>query len=168
MTLFDCDDYKEALKLLVNDRKQIRKSVTFEAMAKYCGIQKTYLSKVLSQKGNLSLDQLSLAGEFLKLSPFESQFLENLYLQNTTVVPSRMQKYKLALEKARQETLKSENSLHADSHSALLQEMTEKYYLDPYYQLIHIFLTIESFANNLSLIREKLGLGEDKFATLNG
>lgn len=163
MTLYDCTSYKDALKLLVEERKQLRKSVTFEAMAKYCGIQKTYLSKVLSQKGNLSLDQLALAGEYLKLNTFESQFLENLYLQNTTIVQARLAKYQQALEKARREILKSENSLQAETHPAFIQEMTEKYYLDPYYQLIHIFLTIDRFNKQPSLIRERLGLSENKF-----
>lgn len=162
MNLYECTTYKEALQVLVEDRKSKRKSMTYEAMADYCGIQKTYLSKVLNKDGNLSPDQLYQASEFLKLTPFETQYLENLYLTNTTVVANRKIKYQQALEKARKEILKSENSIKTESES--LHELAiEKYYLDPHYQLIHIFLTIESYSKNHQEIAKKLNLSKSKF-----
>lgn len=162
MTLYECRDYKTALKLLTEERKSKRASVTFEAMAGHCGIQKTYLSKVLNKDGNLSADQLYQAADFLKLSAFENQFLENLYLENTTQVPSRKNRFQQLLEKARREVLKSENSLKTEREN-LNSLMLERYYLDPYYQLIHIFLTIDSFAKNPSEIAKNLNLPKEKF-----
>lgn len=162
MNLYECDDYKEALKVLTEDRKSKRKAITFEAMAHHCGIQKTYLSKVLNKDGNLSLDQLFLATDYLKLTSFESHFLENLYLWNTTSLAARKQRYLQTLEKSRREVLKSENSLKTESESLHTLKL-EKYYLDPYYQLIHIFLTINSYAKNLAEIAIKLNLSETKF-----
>ena len=167
MTLYECDDYKQALKLLTEDRKLKRKAVTYEAMAQHCGIQKTYLSKVLNKEGNLSHDQLFLAAEFLKLSAFETNFLENLYWVNVTQVASRKIKYDLAVENARKEILKSENSIKTDGE-ILHQLLIEKYYLDPYYQLIHIFLTIDSYSKNPQDIVKKLGLPQTKFENYLG
>ncbi len=148
--------------MLTDDRKSKRKAVTFEAMAEYCGIQKTYLSKVLNKEGNLSLDQLTRASEFLKLNAFETEFLENLYLLNITQILTRKLKYQQALEKARKEVLKSENSIKSESED-LHHLMIEKYYLDPFYQLIHIFLTIDSYAKNAQEIGKKLGLPKRNF-----
>ena len=157
MTLYECDDYKEALKFLVDELKLKRKSVTFEAMAEHCGVQKTYLSKVLNREGNLSEDQFFLASEYLKLNATESHFLENLYRLNTTQVAARKVKFQQAIEKSRKEMLKSENSIKTEGE-ALHHTLMEKYYLDPYYQLIHIFLTIEAFASDEEEIAKRLGL----------
>jgi transcriptional regulator with XRE-family HTH domain len=157
MNLYECKTYKEALKVLTEERKTKRKAVTFEAMADYCGIQKTYLSKVLNKDGNLSADQLFQAAEFLKLNAFESNYLENLYQVNTTQVNSRKLKFQLAIEKARKEILKSENSIKSEIEH-LHELATEKYYLDPYYQLIHIFLTIDHYSKNHLEIGKNLNL----------
>jgi len=162
MSFYECVDYKEALKVLTEDRKTKRKSITYEAMAAHCNIQKTYLSKVLNKDGNLSLDQLFLAADYLKLTAFENQFIENLYLWNTTTVAARKSKYLQALEKARREILKSENSLKTETES-LQNLMLEKYYLDPSYQLIHIFLTIPEYSKNFARIAEKLNLPKEIF-----
>lgn len=164
MSLYECQSYKQALKILVQERKKIRKSVTFEAMALHCGVQKTYLSKVLSQKGNLSTDQLYLAAEYLKLTTFEFQFLENLFLLNTSNLMQRKAHFQQALDKARREILKSENTLHTESTSAVEQSHSEKYYMDPFYQLIHIFLTIDTLNKDSKSIPKKLGLSEEKFS----
>lgn len=162
MTLYECNTYKEALKILTEELKSKRKAVTFEAMAEACGVQKTYLSKVLNKEGNLSPDQLFQASEFLKLNAFESHYLEHLYLLNTTTVANRKIKFQQLLDKARKEILKSENSIKTESEN-INDLAIEKYYLDPYYQLIHIFLTIDYYSKNYSEISKKLNLSTVKF-----
>ncbi len=163
MQLHECNDYKEALRYLTEERKLKRKSVTYEAMASFCGVQKTYLSKVLNKDGNLSQDQLFQACEFLKLNTFETQFLENLYLLNTSQVNTRKIKHQLILEKLKKEALKSEHSIKTETEISKQHATHEKYYLDPYYQLIHIFLTIESYSKNEFDIAQKLNIPKSLF-----
>lgn len=162
MGLYDCVSYKEALIFLVADRKQRKRPITFEAMAEHCRIQKTYLSKVLNKQGNLSQDQLFLACEYLKLTGQELHFLENLHLYDTTLVSARKISAQNSLTKVRKENLKSENSIHVESGLSQNQLIKERYYLDPLYQLIHMFLTIDSFSKDSSAISNKLHISKSK------
>ncbi|MBC7458004.1 MAG: DUF4423 domain-containing protein [Bdellovibrionaceae bacterium] len=166
MSLFELLSYKEALKLILLERKNKRRAVTFEALALYCGIQKTYLSKVLNKDGNLSIDQLYLACEYLKLSAAESSFVENLFILNTSIVSNRKNKAQQILERLRKENLKSESAITIDNDISLVKLGTEKYYLDPYYQLIHMFLTVERFSMNPILMSSILGLTEKRVNSL--
>ena len=55
MNIFKYLNYKVILKEKIKDLKEGRRGrFTFEALARACRIQKTYLSKVLNHDGNLN------------------------------------------------------------------------------------------------------------------
>ena len=135
MNLTTCTDYKIALIQYVQEKKLKNKSISFESMAKYCGIQKTYLSKVLHKKGNLSLDQFFLACQYLKLTSKEFEFMENLFHFSTTNIELRKIKYQKLLEENKKEILKSENNLK-------LTSIIEKDVVFSYKLLIRLFLNL--------------------------
>lgn len=165
MNLTTCMDYKKALIKYVQEKKIKNKSISFESMAKYCGIQKTYLSKVLHKKGNLSLDQFFLACQYLKLTSTEFEFMENLFHFSTTNIELRKIKYQKLLEENKKEILKSENNLKLTNTpqtktNDLQNEIQNHqiYFLDPYYQLVHLFLHIPHYSKNPIEISKKLNL----------
>ena len=47
-------------------------------LAKFCGVQRTYVSRILNRNGNFSEDQLFLAAKYLDLSAEEMEFLQVL------------------------------------------------------------------------------------------
>ena len=79
MNYYEATHYKEILKEnLTEKKKHISKRFTFQNMAHHCGIQKTYLSKVLGRDGNLTADQLFLASDFLGLDADQREYLQSV------------------------------------------------------------------------------------------
>jgi hypothetical protein len=116
MNLHEFDDYKTALKeFMAERRKQFGSRFTFERMAEACGIQKTYLSKVLNKGGHLNPDQLFSACEYLKLSPNECDFLLLLRETQLALNPKRSALLKAKVEKARKSNLKTDSAIRAMS-----------------------------------------------------
>ncbi|MGK5087710.1 hypothetical protein WDW86_09145 [Bdellovibrionota bacterium FG-2] len=165
MIIFEYSNYKTALRDLVLARKQTDSRITFERLASACQMQKTYLSRALNKDDvHFSSDQLYLASEYLNLSAVEREFLELLHRLARTNVP----KLKLQLEKRirniQQSHLKTESYVAVEKALPTQGEsfLTE-YYLDLNLQLVHIFLTIDSFAKNPDAIRKELHLTQQQF-----
>src|SRR5438067_732825 len=92
MRVYDCDSYKSFLRTSLLQKKQAVSSsrYTYERMARACGIQKTYLSRVLnSDASHLSDDQLYLACRFLGVGLVERDFLLLLRDWERSSVPER-------------------------------------------------------------------------------
>lgn len=145
MIIFDFDDYKLALRdLLERKREQHGSRFTFEKMAIACGIQKTYLSRVLNGKGHLNPDQLFAACEFLSLREVEIDFLQLLRERQDSVHPRRLNLLKKKIEALKAARLKSENTLKTKNTFKLEQAID--YYTNFNLHLTHLLLTIPRFS----------------------
>ena len=157
MTPYEFDDYKEALKQITLARRaQFGAKYTFEKMAVACGIQKTYLSRVLNGKGDLSGDQLFSACEFLKLSHGETDYLEALRELILSNNPRRAAGLRKKLKELRSQNLKTESALNITTAEATAQNW--EYYSDYNLHLTHLFLTVPKFAADPTQISEHLPL----------
>ena len=153
MTLYTLTSYKDVL------RHTTTKPKTFQAMAAHCRVQKTYLSKVLNREGHLNEDQIYLALDYLGLAPDECEFTLLLHsLERSQLVPRRKQ-IEARVNALRALRLKTEAHLDVNraSASAGVEDLTE-YYLEPYFQIIHMLLTLRRFQQNPMAVGEALGL----------
>lgn len=156
--IFELDSYKKILTLTLEEkRKNLGRAYTYEAMAKYCQIQKTYLSRVFSGKGRLSSDQLYLACEFLGLSSKERDFAFVLLELENSQIPARRRQFEEKIKAIRAEHRRTEAHIQTTAVEAQAEGLAS-YYLDPILQLIHMYLTIPAFAREPRLVGESLGL----------
>lgn len=162
MNIYEYDDYKLALKALVTQRKaQFGSRFTFERMAQACGVQKTYLSKVMNSHAHLSADQLFAACEFLKLTSDESEFLLELRELQVAQNKTRIDLIRKRIQFLRKSNLKTESLIEVEQEQSVQNHLWE-YYSDIDLQLTHLFLTVPRYSSMPSAICEKLGISEER------
>ena len=158
MDIFLNHSYKDALKQRLADRKkQLGKRYSSEMLADHCQVQKSYLSRVFNGNAHLNQDQLFLACEYLGLNSDETNFLDLLHQKERSLIDSRVKKINLQIERIRQEHLNPDKRIEAERLNEL-NEALNVYYLDPFCQLTHMFLTIPQYAQSLQKIRKQLHL----------
>lgn len=147
MDIYTYNDYKTLARDLTNDlRQKYGQRYTFEKMANACGIQKTYLSRVLNGKGNLSADQLYSACEYLGLSPVEADFVDCMREFQTSTNSKRRERLKKKMDSIRSSRLKTEAAVKLSTvHDS---EKTWEYYSDFNLHLTHLLLTISEYAQS--------------------
>ncbi|HVK61028.1 MAG TPA: TIGR02147 family protein [Bdellovibrionales bacterium] len=159
MIPYACSGYKDVLREALEARKSQMpgRSVSFQAMAEHCGIQKTYLSKVLNREGHLNEDQLFLAFEYLEFDREASDFGLLLLNWEKASTPKRKQRLADEIAKIKRAKLKTEASIAVEKANPGSAELLE-YYLDPIYQVIHMCLTVRRLADDPLKIAELLHL----------
>jgi transcriptional regulator with XRE-family HTH domain len=162
--IFSETDYKEILKKQIIYKKKLRPHYTFEAVAKACGVQKTYLSRILRHKGNLSLDQIYLACDFLKFKSLEIEYTVAVYLQQICTAEKRKSFYRNRAEEIRKKALNTESKLSVKAQNPASQ-MLSQYYADPYYSLIHMFLTLEEYRQNPQALASVLSIDQSRVSS---
>lgn len=166
MDLYFQQDYKEALRAAMAHRRgQFGARFTFERMATACGVQKTYLSKVLNGAGQLNPDQLFLAGDFLKLNTKEIDFLLLLREMQVSTSPKRAGMLKEKIQKLRKTHLKTEESIDVGGDT-LSNDLLWEYYTDIDLQLVHLFMTVSSFSRVPANICECIGIEKSRLDTI--
>lgn len=163
MSVFAQKDYKSALLLLIETKRQLShepKLWTLTAIADACGIQKTYLSRVLNDEAHLSEDQLYLALEYLNASEGECGFVALLHRRDRSQIGERRKKIETEISDFRRDMIDTKDHLRSETSSISTSEMN-LYYLDPIIQLIHLFLTIPRYAENPQQLTTKLGISSE-------
>jgi len=153
-------NYKDFLRETLKEKKQrLSPKFTYERMAKACGVQKTYLSRVLNgDTGHLNEDQLFLAAEFLGASEDERKYLQLLRVWQKSNNKSHIDELRNEIDEIRNQNEKSEKHLTAEKTPD--SSPISHYYLDPNVMLVHIFLAVDRFRKDLKLISHQLNLSE--------
>ncbi len=166
MNVHDFDSYKSALRAIMKERQQqFGSRFTFEKMAAACGIQKTYLSKVMNSSAHLNSDQLYSACEYLKLCEPDFSFLSLLLELERSNHPKRSNFIKTKITKARNKHLKTESVLDIENKKIIFEQKWE-YYTDIDLQLVHMFMTVPDFAKDPNSICSKIGIDDSYLHTI--
>ncbi|MBL7542751.1 MAG: TIGR02147 family protein [Bdellovibrionaceae bacterium] len=163
MNLFEYTSYRDLIKDKIVSLKQLNSKYTFDGLAISMSIHKPYLSKVLNQKGNFTSDQLFKCCQYLKLTEIERHYFLALYEENTSTLQERKNVLNDTLEKIRRKALKSSSIYNEEESIANSLQMTN-YFIDPHYPLIHMFLLIKKYRDDLDLISEKLNISKEKLS----
>lgn len=169
MDLYECEDYREALKGLVELQKSLGKSVTYSSLAMAMRVQKPYVSKVMSGMADFNSDQLFMACRYLGLGSEETDFLLLLLDFDRALYPERRELLEKRIEKIREEkrdTGKKLDSVKKMDGDEFDISIYADYYLEPDILLTHMMLTVEKFRKNLDLLRECLQMREERLGDI--
>jgi uncharacterized protein (TIGR02147 family) len=147
-TPFSYLNYRKYLMSEVEERKtSLTRKTSFQQLAASTGIQKTYLSKVLSGRAHLNSDQLYAMANELNLSESESDYLLLLLELDRSQNSARKEKLKRRISEIQSQNLQTDRTL-TDLDVVQTTEFVQGYSLDVEAQMIHMLLTIDSYAEN--------------------
>jgi transcriptional regulator with XRE-family HTH domain len=163
---FTEDDYRDAIKkrlAALKSRSGIKR-FSFQKMAAYCSVEKSYFSKVFSGAGHLSSDQLFQIAEFLGLNQAEQEFLSLLFDRERSGLHSRKLLLQRKIDATRQQRLRSELAIKSPPLTENFE--ASKYYSDLNHLLVHMALMIPAYGKSLSVVQQALNLDEGQIANI--
>ncbi|MGE0173361.1 MAG: DUF4423 domain-containing protein [Oligoflexales bacterium] len=167
MNIFDEENYKQILKKSILSKKEtLGKPFTFQKLADACRVQKTYLSKILNHDGDLDRDQLYLACKFLGFTDSELTFTTYLYEYDRTQIADRRRDLRAKLDAFKQQMKKTESHIQHRAGASHTDKELVQYYLDPYYKLVHMFLSVKRFKQDIGGIAKTLKISKDKVTAI--
>lgn len=162
MHIYQWIDYKIVIKNLIEARKKVNPTCTYQNMAIFMRIQKAYLSQVIKGRRELNTDQLYMACKYLTLGEEESQYLQLSLEYCRSGISERKQVLKNELEKIRLKHAKTD--AHIDVQAVRIPQEPDrmKYYLDPYHQIVHIAMAVEKYRQKPQRLVKDLHLSKEK------
>lgn len=154
MNIYVEKDYRIILRKALEERRKLDVDATFQGMAAFMRIQKSYLSKVLHGHAELSSDQMHLACQYLEFSEEQLGYMMLLLEYARSGLHDR--KEKLGAEIGRIQKKYLETKEHIAARTVGGAGGLAEYYLDPLYQIVHICLSIERYAHDLGLLARDL------------
>ena len=155
MEIFTHSDYRKLLDILLKTPVRGGGKGAQTRLAQHLGCQQAFISRVISDKAELSQDQAFLVGEFFKFTHLEREYWLNLVFENRAARASLKKYYKEKLSKIREENSSLNKSIHVDRKITEVEKSF--YYSDWYYQAIHMICglpgrhSISSLAGRLAL-----------------
>ncbi len=154
MNIFDSLDYKNYLKTRLDERRGLRSE-----LAEFLGCQSGYVSQVLQNLSDFSLEQGMKTSSFLLLSAEESHFFM-LLLQYEKASTQDLKKYfKDQIERIQNERKEIKNRIKIDTD--LSAEDYHQYYSSWEYAALHILTSIPKYQTK-DMIGKKLQLNQTR------
>ena len=157
MQIFQFESYTDALQAAYQERKAAASGMTLSGLAQMCLMQPSYLTNVLKGRADLNSDQLYRLCELLQLNDEECEYLLLLLELKKTQYEKRRNKIKNKIKTIKSAQLRAEKNISAPEVT-LTAEQSERYYLDPYIQIVHIYLTIPKAAKSLEDLAKKFSV----------
>jgi plasmid maintenance system antidote protein VapI len=158
-SFYTIQSYRRLIASAISERKLFESAFTAQRLAEEIGIQKSYLSKVLSNKAHLSSDQIFLVGKFFQWTEDQTDFALKLLELERTGVQARKNQLQQQISEIQQKHLQIAKAIELPALEADLEALQE-YYLSPWVQLIHVCLSIPRYAKDLALLAQDLQLPE--------
>jgi uncharacterized protein (TIGR02147 family) len=158
MNIYTKNCYRAVLREVVEARKALDQDKNFEHLADSIRIPKSYLSKVLHGKADLSPDQLHLACAHLQMSDEEFDYMDLLLEFARTGLAARKKRLEQHIAAIQHEHTSAEEYLNAPVAAADQIQGQAEYFLDPWASVIHMALLIPRFRDDLQLLARHLGL----------
>lgn len=159
MNIFTRLDYRKIIRELLLEKREAFgvSAYSFQKLADACRVQKAYLSTVLNENAHFNADQTFLACQYLGLSPQETEYLDLLQSHERSIAPERREQLTKKIEQIKRQSLKTEKNIELKP-SADIEEARKmnRYFLDPYLQIIHMILMIPKYATSHELIAKAL------------
>ena len=159
---FHHDDYRSLLKELIKSRK-----IKSSSICQSIGMQASHFSRVMNGELHLKDDHLYLIAADLDLDHIQLKYIETLFKINRTEVEQRKEILKSELTKLRNELSNTKRVIDSDSLDESVtsskQGATVKYYTDPRYIIIHMFLMTQWTQESLDQLMNSLRVDELDF-----
>lgn len=158
MNIYGKNCYREIIRNLVGDRKSVDVQDNFQKLAEVMRIPKSYMSKVLHGKADLSADQLYLACVHLNLSEDETEYMQILLERERTGLAARRKRLARKTSVMQQMHATADEYLAAPSVDESSVQGRAEYFLDPWATIVHMALLIPGYRDDLPLLARQLGL----------
>lgn len=165
MKIFTHLSYTEALTEVIELRKQLGLPISLSALAQTCQMQPSYVTNVLKGRADFNTDQLARICDQLEIGIEEGDYLALLLELKKTNFDKRRLQLETKIKELRARHLRAEKSITTKSVE-LLPDQLNKYYLDPFIQLIHIFLGSYKKHVTVDLLAQKFSLPKNHVANI--
>lgn len=163
MNIYAYDSYIEAIAAVVDARKQAGHALTLSQLAQVCQMQPSYLTNVLKGRADFNTDQLARVCDQLEISFEENEFLALLLELKKTAFDKRRKYLESKIKTIKNQHLRAEKHITAKTVD-LTPEQQDKYYLDPYIQLLHIYLGSHEGSTSIEMLAQKFSMQKSHVA----
>lgn len=161
MNIFIERNYRNILKLLIDEKKDKDGRASFQQLAEEIRVPKSYVSKVMNNRADFSADQIFLCARYFALDDHETRYLDLLVEYERSALQSRKDYLLKQIDSIRQPFLNTEKNLKVESAEQLAIDLRE-YYLNPVNLLVHQCLTIDRYRLTPALIYKDLKIAPEE------
>lgn len=155
MNIYTENDYRKVIIALVEERRELDKLTSFQSVAEFARMPKSYLSKVIHGTADLNADQLYLVSQFFELSEDEQCYLEQLLDYARCSLEERRKILLKRIRSVQNERLDARHHLKANL-AKTDNSIANEYYLDPLVQVVHICLAVPRFQSEIKVLASAL------------
>lgn len=152
MNIYSTDNYRKAIKILIENSKLKGIEITSSLLADQIRVQRPYFSKVMNNQSDLNSDQMFLLCNFFNLNEEEENYMQLLLDYARTGISLKKEKLKSKIKAIQNLNLDIKKHL---KHEVITENspLFNEYYLNPYMQIIHMALLIKRFQNINELVK---------------
>lgn len=165
MNIYKSKDLRDILNEVMSEKKFLDKKFSFQSMAAFIRVQKPYLSKFMNNRADLNTDQMYMVCQFLEMNDDETSYMLLLLEHERCTYPERKKYLKEKIKKTQDEKIDNIKNIikNISTRDAMDFDNSKhiEYYLEPLISIVHIFLTIPRFLNNIDLISEELFISKE-------
>lgn len=166
MNIYKSNDLREILNEVMSEKKFLDKKFSFQSMAAFIRVQKPYLSKFMNNRADLNSDQMYMACQFLEMNEEETNYMLLLLAHERCTFSERKKSLKENIKKTQDSKIDNIKNVikNISTRDALEFDNSKhiEYYLEPIISIVHMFLTIPRFRNNIDLIAQDLFISKEQ------
>lgn len=159
MSLYKHLEYRPALQEIIEKRRKLPGKFTLRKLAEASDLQASFLTNVLKGRFDFNADQLFAVATALELTPSERDYVLLLLDHERSVHKPRRQDLRREIERQRQENLRTEKNL-AQKAVELPSDAQAQFYLDPFAQLVLMYLAIPPYNKTPERLGSVLGISQ--------
>lgn len=162
MIIFEFTHYRKAFDQLFKQQKKLMGNRwSLARLAEQTGIQASYLTNTAKGRAHFSSDQIFAVGEKMGLNEKEIDYLNILMQFERATHPKLKKQLNDQLAQFRNENLRAEKVIETQD-SPLGEIEKAKYYLDPFNELLHMYLGLDNAPTEIAAIAKAWQLPEKK------
>jgi uncharacterized protein (TIGR02147 family) len=160
VNLFNYLSYRILLRDQAVAWKKSRTGFTLQRIAEQAQIQAPYLTNAFKERAHLSTDQIYALSLIFEWDADATEYCTLLMEWERSGLPGRRKALKEKVERIRKEKLSTEANLRKQ---VVATGESDRFFLNPYYSLIHAFMGVDRFSKEPMLVAQKLGLDPRQF-----
>jgi uncharacterized protein (TIGR02147 family) len=149
--IYKFENYRSAFTALFIDKRREQKGWSTAKLAEKIRVQPSHITNVIKGRNHFSSDQIAEIGQQLYLESEEIIYLDLLMQWERSEHLPRKSRLLTEIQKTRSQKLRVNKQLKIDE-AKLSSEDLEKYYLDPNYELLHLFLGVKNIPTEVNQI----------------
>ncbi|MGZ3779719.1 MAG: TIGR02147 family protein [Pseudobdellovibrionaceae bacterium] len=159
-------DYRKTILDLIKNKKKQQPNFTASYLAGKIGVQKAYVSKVLTGQRDFNSDQIYLIAKEFQLQSEETEYLLLLLEYERTGIQARKQDLQDQIAAIQFQQRKMNKHIKRKVITPLVDTSQLEYYLEPMTLIVHNFLKIPKYQKSISSLSNKLGISPHELKSI--